>query len=247
MSKLIGIMGNSGVGKSQCFFPSEALGIVGLDPAQTFFININKKAVGVAGFAKIYKAGENTNSKQIDNIATLSALVERVIAKGFKNIIIDDFGYMINYEYIDYKNAMSGMKNKFDKMDAASKGLVEFITSLSFYDDDVTIFITFHTDELNGKMRVKTPSEHFRKQFDIDGIFSTLLLAEKVADGPDAVKHVIYTGKNMTTSTCKSLPGSFPEGEIPNDAGYILYCIHAYDAGETPQQYSAWKGNKLKK
>lgn len=42
-STIVGVIGPSGSGKSTSFFPEEELGIIGLNPKETFVINIASK------------------------------------------------------------------------------------------------------------------------------------------------------------------------------------------------------------
>lgn len=106
MSKaVIMIVGEAGTGKSQSMFPSKELGIQGLDPAETFFISVQKTELPMRGWKKKYTTFNSENPKgnyvKTDNIANIIQLINYISANRpeIKNICVDDYSFLAANEY----------------------------------------------------------------------------------------------------------------------------------------------------
>ena len=80
-SKLIGIVGQTGTGKSTS--------IKHLNPKETYIINVAKKELPFKGSEKLYNA-ENKNYKEVDDANEITRLLKTISDKAphIKNIII---------------------------------------------------------------------------------------------------------------------------------------------------------------
>ena len=93
-SKLIGIVGNTGTGKSTA--------IKHLNPEETYIINVAKKELPFKGSSKDYNS-DNKNYKEVDDANEISRLLKTISEKAphIKNIIIEDSNYIMGFTMVD--------------------------------------------------------------------------------------------------------------------------------------------------
>ena len=102
-SKLIGIVGATGTGKSTS--------IKHLDPKSTYIINTAKKELPFKGAEKLYNP-ENKNYKEVDEIVEITRLIKTISEKAphIKNIVIEDSNYMMAFRMADKANEVGYTK-----------------------------------------------------------------------------------------------------------------------------------------
>lgn len=213
MSKLIGVMGESGAGKSTS--------LRNLDPATTYIIDADKKGLSWKGWKNQYNSG-NRNYIAIDNPNTIRSLCRNINEKAshIKTLVIDTLnGIMVADE-------MRRSKEKgFDKwQDLASCvwGIVD--DCLKFREDLTVIFICHSQTDMNENgylwTRIKTSGKKLDKIV-LESKFNTVLLA-KCIDG----KHIFETQSNF--STAKSPMGAFETMEIDNDMQKVIEALEEF-------------------
>lgn len=107
MANGIVICGDSGSGKSTSIAPDEELGIIGLDPKETFIINIKGKPLPFKGWKKHYipitkdnlDKGNYLVSTDVDTIVKTLKYVSSKRPE-IKNIVIDDSQYKMADEFM---------------------------------------------------------------------------------------------------------------------------------------------------
>ena len=213
MSKLIGVMGESGAGKSTS--------LRNLDPATTYIIDADKKGLSWKGWKNQYNSG-NRNYIAIDDSNTIRSLCRNINEKAshIKTLVIDTLnGIMVADE-------MRRSKEKgFDKwQDLASCvwGIVD--DCLKFREDLTVIFICHSQTDMNENgylwTRIKTSGKKLDKIV-LESKFNTVLLA-KCIDG----KHIFETQSNF--STAKSPMGAFETMEIDNDMQKVIEALEEF-------------------
>ena len=213
MSKLIGVMGESGAGKTTS--------LRNLDPATTYIIDADKKGLSWKGWKNQYNSG-NRNYIAIDDPNTIRSLCRNINEKAshIKTLVIDTLnGIMVADE-------MRRSKEKgFDKwQDLASCvwGIVD--DCLKFREDLTVIFICHSQTDMNENgylwTRIKTSGKKLDKIV-LERKFNTVLLA-KCIDG----KHIFETQSNF--STAKSPMGAFETMEIDNDMQKVIEALEEF-------------------
>lgn len=89
VSELVGIVGPSGSGKSTSVGNIPELGIKGLNPEETFVINVMGKPLPFRGWKSKYQEGKNYFST-IDPKMVLAAFAKIKDNPAIKNIVLDD-------------------------------------------------------------------------------------------------------------------------------------------------------------
>ena len=209
MSKIVGIMGESGNGKSSS--------IKNLDPKSTLIVDCDKKGLPWPKWRESY-SGEKQNYVVTDYpqvaLNTLKHVNEDEKYKHIKVIIFDTInGLMVADE-------MRRSKEKgYDKwMDLAASiyDLIDY--ALSCREDLIVIFMahtqTDRDDNGYSFTRIKTSGRKLDK-ISVESKFNTVLLA-KCVDG----EYLFETQSNF--STAKSPMGMFVEKTIPNDLKLVV-------------------------
>lgn len=215
MAKVIGIMGESGSGKTTSMRD--------LDPATTFYIDCDKKGLSWKGWKNQYSF-EKHNYMATDQIGTVAQLLEKIGSqenmKHIKVVVIDTLnGLMVADE-------VRRMKEKgFDKWQDLAQCVWELLDSLYTFRDDLTIIVVCHSqtqkeDDGYTFTRIKTSGKKLDK-LSIETKLTTVLYA--VAKDGD---YVFKTHAN--NSTAKTPLGAFETDEIPNNIVDVLKALEEY-------------------
>lgn len=215
MAKVIGIMGESGSGKTTSMRE--------LDPGSTFYIDCDKKGLSWKGWKNQYSF-EKHNYMATDQIGTVAQLLEKISSqenmKHIKVVVIDTLnGLMVADE-------VRRMKEKgFDKWQDLAQCVWELLDSLYTFRDDLTIIVVCHSqtqkeDDGYTFTRIKTSGKKLDK-LSIETKLTTVLYA--VAKDGD---YVFKTHAN--NSTAKTPLGAFEADEIPNNIVDVLKALEEY-------------------
>ena len=108
MANAIAIVGDSGSGKSTSIGQIPELGIQGLDPSETFLINVKGKPLPMRGWKSKYKTIDLTSPPTEGNYlaTTDSELIIKTLRfintnrKDIKNVVLDDFIYIMSEAFM---------------------------------------------------------------------------------------------------------------------------------------------------
>ena len=213
MSKLIGVMGESGAGKSTSLRT--------LNPKTTYIIDADKKGLSWKGWKNQYNS-ESRNYIATDDPNAIRSLCRNINEKAshIKTLVIDTLnGIMVADE-------MRRSKEKgFDKWQDLAACVWGTVDDCLTYRDDLTIIFLCHSQtdmNENGYLwtRIKTSGKKLDKIV-LESKFNTVLLA-KCVDG----KHIFETQSNF--STAKSPLGAFEDMEIENDMQKVLDALNEF-------------------
>jgi hypothetical protein len=216
MAKIIGIMGESGSGKTTS--------MRNLDPATTYYIDCDKKGLSWRGWKKQYNA-EAKNYFATDQQNLVLAVMQGINKErpNIKTIVIDTLnGIMVADE-------MRRSKEKgFDKwLDLAVSvyGIIDYALTMR---DDITVIFVCHSQTVrddSGYMftSIKTNGQKLSK-IGLETKFPIVLYA-KCVDG----QYLFETQANF--STAKTPMGLFEEKTIPNDIVNVLKALEDYENG----------------
>lgn len=209
MSRVIGVMGESGSGKTTA--------MRNLDPKTTFYVDCDKKGLSWKGWKKQYN-GETKNYIQTDAPTTVMQILKHVNDddqyKHIKTVVIDTInGVMVAEEMRNAK------VNGFGKW----TDLAQYVWSIFDYcltmRDDLNIIILAHsiTDaDDNGVVftHIRTNGRKLEKIV-LESKLTTVLLA-LCKDG----KYIFKTRADR--SSVKTPMGAFESDEIDNDIAKVL-------------------------
>ena len=215
MAKVIGIIGESGAGKTTS--------LRNLDPATTFYIDCDKKGLNWKGWRKQYNV-EAKNYWQTDSPSIVKNLLAKINdqdnMKHIKVAVIDTInGIMVAEEM---RNAKVQGYGKWTDLASYIYDIVDYSLTMR---DDLVVVILAHSETIsddNGYLftRLKTNGRKLDKIVLESKLTTVLLAAQK--DG----KYIFHT--HADRSTVKTPIGCFEEDEIDNDIVTVINALKEY-------------------
>lgn len=218
MSKVIGVMGESGSGKTTS--------MRNLDPKQTFYIDCDKKGLNWKGWRSQYNA-DAKNYWSSDSFTVVSGLLRKINDqdnfKHIKYVVIDTINGLMVAEEMRILNMQSGDKRS-AWTDLASNGWALVNQALEMRDD-LTVIILAHSETIsddNGiiRTRIKTNGRKLEKLV-LESKMTTVVWAVR-QDGK--YKFVLAADG----STCKVPIGAFEKDECENDIMLVIKALEEY-------------------
>lgn len=248
MSNAILVVTKSGFGKTTSLghTSKEELGgeqdIEGLNPEETFLINVKDKPLPFRGWKKKYRPWPNgvIGAAREDGLKPnyLSGTDYTIIGKNLdfvndsmstiKNVAIDDFQYLMAEEFM--VNALKSGYEKFSKM---GKNAYDLINKGLKMRHDINFIILTHSEEDNkGELKMKTIGKMLDEKVTLEGLFTVILYGKATFD-PTTKK----TKKEFVTNYDGEFPAKSPIGMfeslyIPNDMGYVIKKVNNYYNGD---------------
>ena len=215
MAKVIGVMGESGSGKTTAMRT--------LDPKTTFYLDCDGKGLSWKGWRDQYSV-EKMNYWKTDLVGAVQSMLDKINTDGkFKHIkvvVIDTLnGLMVADE-------VRRMKEKnFDKWVDLAQCIWGLLDQAHKLRDDLTVILVCHSqtqkeDDGYTFTRIKTSGKKLDKLC-VESKLTTVLHAE-AKDG----QYIFRTHAN--NSTAKTPLGAFESDEIPNDMAAVLKALEEY-------------------
>ena len=218
MSRVVGVMGESGAGKTTA--------MRNLDPKKTFYIDSDKKGLNWKGWRKAYSA-DNMNYWSSDSFSVVSGLLNKINTedkfKHIKYVVIDTLNGLMVAEEMRILAMQSGDKRS-AWSDLAQNGWAIVNQALTMRDD-LTVIILCHSETVsdeNGivRTRIKTNGRKLEKLV-LESKMTTVVWAVR-QDGK--YKFIL----SADGSTVKVPLGAFEEDECPNDITIVLKALEDY-------------------
>ena len=214
MAKVIGIMGESGSGKTTS--------MRNLDPKTTFYIDCDKKGLSWKGWRDQYNQ-TNKNYAATDYVEIVDKVLKKINTdeyKHIKTVVIDTLnGLMVADE-------VRRMKEKnYDKWVDLAQCVWTLLDSLYTLRNDLTVIVICHSqtqkeDDGYTFTRIKTSGKKLDK-LNVESKLTTVLYAT-VKDG----QYIFKT--HAENSTAKTPMGAFETDEIDNDIVKVIEALKDY-------------------
>lgn len=215
MAKVIGIMGESGSGKTTA--------MRNLDPKTTFYIDADKKGLNWKGWKKQY-SNDILNYWPTDTPSVVLNLLKKVnIQKNMshiKTIVIDTInGIMVAEEM---RNAKVQGYGKWTDLASYIYDIIDYCLTMR---EDLCVVLIAHSETIsddNGYLftRIKTNGRKLDKIV-LESKLTTVLLADHI-DG----KYIFHVHGDR--STVKTPIGCFEEDEIENDITTVIKALEDF-------------------
>lgn len=219
-SKLIGIVGATGTGKSTS--------IKHLNSEETYIINVAKKELPFRGSEKMYNA-EKRNYKEVDDATEITRLLKTISEKAphIKNIIIEDSNYIMGFNLIS-----KATETGYTKFTIMARDMVELMREARRLRDDLKVFYFSHpeTIEDSGEIigyKIKTAGKMIDNQIVLEGLL-TVCLYTHVEENKDGSTSYSFITNRFKKYPAKSPDGMFEEVKIPNNLSYVCEKIDEY-------------------
>ena len=219
-SKLIGIVGQTGTGKSTS--------IKHLNPKETYIINVAKKELPFKGSEKLYNA-EAKNYKEVDDANEITRLLRTISDKAphIKNIIIEDSNYIMGFNMLARATEVG-----FTKFTIMAKDMVELFREARRLRDDLKVFYFTHPETIDdgGEIigyKIKTAGKLIDNQIVLEGLL-TVCLYTYVEESKDGSATYNFVTNRFKKYPAKSPDGMFAEIKIPNNLQEVVNAIDEY-------------------
>jgi len=219
-SKLVGIVGSTGTGKSTS--------IKHLNPEETYIINVAKKELPFKGSEKLYNV-EKKNYKEVDDANEISRLLKTISEKAphIKNIIIEDSNYIMGFNMVS-----KATETGFTKFSVMAKDMVDLFRTARQLRDDITVFYLTHPEEImDGQdivgYKIKTAGKLIDNQVLLEGLL-TVCLYTNVEENKDGTTNYQLITNRFRKIPAKSPDGMFPELKIPNNLQLVADSLKNY-------------------
>jgi len=218
MAKVIGVMGESGAGKTTA--------MRNLPNKSTFYLDCDKKGLNWKDWRKQYSE-EQKNYWKSDSFSTVSGLLDRIDKedqfKNIKYVVIDTLNGLMVAEEMRILAMQSGDKRS-AWSDLAQNGWAIINKALAMRDD-LTVIILCHSETIsddNGiiRTRIKTNGRKLEKLV-LESKMTTVIWAVR-QDGK--YKFIL----SADGSTCKVPLGAFAEDECDNDIMLVIKALEQY-------------------
>jgi hypothetical protein len=219
-SKLVGIVGATGTGKSTA--------IKHLNPEETYIINVAKKELPFKGSEKLYNA-ENKNYKEIEDANEISRQLRILSDKAphIKNIIIEDSNYIMGFNMVAKATEVG-----FTKFSIMAKDMVDLFRTARQLREDITVFYLTHPEEvMDGQdvigYKIKTAGKLIDNQVLLEGLL-TVCLYTLVEENKDGTANYQFVTNRYRKYPAKSPDGMFQELKIPNNLQIVAESLTNY-------------------
>lgn len=229
-AETIAIVGESGTGKSTS--------LRNLNPEETFIISTTGKPLPFRAWKKRYIPikieGKNVSgnyyiSSKWDQILKILQIIDKMMPQ-IKQVIIDDFQYVLSYEFVDRATEVG--YTKFSELAQHAMEILRY--SEKMREDCKMIFLTHSEnvgDNVNPKYVIKTVGKLLSEKVTLEGLF-TYIFFTKVSEGDSGRMEYKLITNNDGTCVAKTSFGMFEDLEIDNDLNEIIHVIDAYNEGE---------------
>jgi len=219
-SKLIGIVGSTGTGKSTA--------VKHLDSKETYVINVAKKELPFKGSEKLYNA-ENKNYKEVDDANEISRLLKTISEKAphIKNIVIEDSNYIMGFNIVAKATEVG-----YTKFSLMAKDMVDLFKTARTLREDITVFYLTHPEVIEdaGEIigyKIKTAGKLIDNQVLLEGLL-TVCLYTFVEENKDGTTSYSFVTNRFRKMPAKSPDGMFEDLKIPNNLQLVVDKVTEY-------------------
>jgi len=219
-SKLIGIVGSTGTGKSTS--------IKHLNPEETYIINVAKKELPFKGSETLYNA-DKKNYREVDEAVEITRLLQNISQKAphIKNIVIEDSNYIMGFNIVARATEVG-----FTKFSIMARDMVALFQEARKLRDDLKVFYFTHpeTIEEGGEIvgyKIKTAGKLIDNQILLEGLL-TVCLYTFVEENKDGSVTYNFVTNRFRKFPAKSPDGMFADVKIPNNLQLVADTVDEY-------------------
>ena len=224
MANIIMLLGKSGTGKSTS--------IKGLDSKETVVINVLGKRLPFKGSNALYNK-ENKNLFQRESYTDIISLIQNISDKAtnVKNIILDDFIYVMRKEY--FSRARETGYNKYTEL---AQHFQQIISTCEKLREDLNVFMILHSEDIQSDKtttgyKVSTVGNLVDNCYNPLEVVPMVLYSSVKYDDKGNTQYGFYTHRckeGVVEIPAKTPDEMFEEGFIPNDLGYVVKKMNEY-------------------
>lgn len=239
MANAIAIVAESGLGKSSSIGAIPALGIKGLDPKETFLINVKDKPLPFPGWKNKYKKVDISQGppKEGNYFASTDAMDIIKVMKyvsahrtDIKHLVLDDYQYIMSEDFMH-----NALKSGFEKFNKLSKNAYDVLNTGVTAREDLNFFVLTHAELVeNGftsTYKIKTIGKMLDNKVTLEGLFTVVLYLKQDWNAKEkrVSKHFVTNFDGQYPA--KSPIGMFKDVYTLNDLHVVAKRVHEYNQG----------------
>lgn len=159
MANSICVIGDSGSGKTTSIGQIPELGMVGLNPEETFLINVKGKPLPIRGWKAKYvsidiaKPPIKGNYLETVDPALIIKTMRFISANRpeIKNVVLDDYQYVMSEQFMD-----KALQTGYEKFNILAKNAYDILNAGISMRSEINFIVLTHDDEENGRAKMKT-------------------------------------------------------------------------------------------
>lgn len=219
------ILGDSGTGKT--------CSLRNLDPAKCLLIQPVRKPLPFRnlGWKERKEKGDGGNVFVTTNTLYMLEAMKRATAD---IIIVDDFQYILSFQYMQRRNEKSF--DKFLDIGGAGFDICKLASELA---ENKRVYVLAHTHTEDGRTRIKTLGKLLDDKIVLEGMFTTVL--RTAVDGDN----YLFSTHNSGSDTVKSPMGMFSEHFIENDLAAVDRTICEFYGIETAPSHTSLTNKRI--
>lgn len=228
MSRIL-VLAKSGFGKTFSMGSIPELNHKGLQPEETYVLSITSKPLTFPKSSSLYQVTTKDKLKDGNRVITndpesIAQILEMLLKSPFKNIVVDDFNYLMQDYYMD-----NALKGGWDTPKKIGFFMGKIFSAIEKYgDSNKNVIVLAHPEEVqqaDGRTyyKLKTTGKMVDEYITPEGKFDITLVGRSRFD--TSTKKVIkefITNEDEFTASPKSPYGMFESLYIPNDLGYVV-------------------------
>lgn len=229
-AETIAIVGESGSGKSTS--------LRNLNPKETFIISTTGKPLPFRGYRKKYQELKKANGEYVgnyyisSNYSKILNMLKIINLKmpNIKQIVVDDWQYMLSYEFVDRATEVG--YTKFSELAQHAMEVLRY--SEQMREDCKMIFLTHSEnvgDVMNPKYVIKTIGKLLAEKVTLEGMF-TYVFFTKIVEGDDGKMEYKFLTNTDGECVAKTPMGMFSDMLVDNDLAEIIKVIDSYNDSE---------------
>ena len=229
------VLAKSGFGKSTSIGEIPELGIMGLDPKETYLISCVNKPLPFTGAGSKYKITTSTKITEGNRIITndskeVASIIEMLAnpKSPYKNIVLDDMNYISQDFYM--KNALKG---GWDTPKQIGYGMGLIFDAINKVPEDKNMICLAHFEEFKDKngdsisYRYKSTGNMVDQYICPEGKFEVVIYGKSTYDEKEKKSIREFVTNDDGVYPAKSPVGMFPI-YIPNDLGKVVTMAQEY-------------------
>jgi hypothetical protein len=220
MARIIFIIGETGTGKSRS--------MLNMDEKSTILMNCVGKDLPFRKGRSRWNA-ENKNYIETTTPATIIKSLQVIDKKrsDIKDVVIDDFQYVMSFEYLSQLNA-----DVWEVFRNIGGNVHKIMTTIRAMRKDLNVFILSHSEtylsEGFRKSKIKTVGKMTDEKITLEGLATVVIYTGVDPNPAEGKQDYFFITQNDGSTTAKSPEGMFEEVQIPNDMKLVSDAIRDY-------------------
>lgn len=148
MSRIL-VLAKSGFGKTFSMGEIPDIGHIGLNPKETYIVSVTSKPLTFPRSRELYRVAKkgkvaSGNRYISNNPEEVATIIEQLLASPYKNIVVDDFNYLMQDYYMD-----NALKGGWDTPKKIGYFMSKIFSAIEKYgDSDKNIIVLAHGEEV---------------------------------------------------------------------------------------------------